>query len=369
MTIKQLTPKDLQQFIYSEEYKRLAVVPITKHRALSHINNPRVSPSDIILLIAYEDGQLVGYLGVLADKIYLGDKEHKAGWLSTLWIDPRVRGKGIAKKLLDSALKAWDNKILVTEFTPEAKGLYDRSDAFMDLKIAKGIRGYLRFNLHQLLPPKASFFKKIVGIIKCIDGFFNIFNDIRLFFWKLFVGLKGMKLEYVNEIDKEVKEFIEKRQAKGFTRRKVEDLNWIVQYPWLLSSPFRDRDSSRYHFSSLEKYFLVLNIKVYDNSDKLIGFVMFAIRGHNLKIPYCYFDEKDTEKIMRLIYKHMLHMKLNMLTTFNPLLSNHIKNHRTPFIHKRRMKRHYIISKIFKNDLLSDRQIALQDGDADCAFT
>ena len=132
----------------------MPVIPISRHRAWSHIRNPRVSEDDVILVLAMVEGKMAGYLGVLADYIYLNGQKEKAGWLSCMWVDPEVRGQGIAKKLLNRVLERWDNRILVTEFTPAAKGLYDRSQQFQDLKISEGLRGFLRFNLDELLPKK-----------------------------------------------------------------------------------------------------------------------------------------------------------------------------------------------------------------------
>jgi len=82
--IRQLNKAQLLTFIYSEEYKNLTFIPITKHRAISHIHNPRADDDDIILFLAYENEELVGYLGVLADKIYYQNSPIKCGWLSCL---------------------------------------------------------------------------------------------------------------------------------------------------------------------------------------------------------------------------------------------------------------------------------------------
>lgn len=368
MIIKLLTANDLKRFIDSDEYKCLEVIPITRHRALSHINNPRIDNKDIILLCAYEDEKLIGYLGILADYIYLNNKKHKVGWLSCLWIDSAVRRKGISKILLNRAFDSWENKIIITQFTPAAKLLYDRSELFFDLKMSEGIRCYLRFNLHELLPQKMKSLKKIYGIIKFTDRFFNLFNEIRLLFWKPFLKLSGIKLEFVNEIDNEINEFIIKRMRNGMTRREDKELNWIIRYPWVITSPLKDRYSERYFFSSIDDFCLFSNIKVYDNDNQMIGFLMLAIRGNNLKIPYCYFDEKYTEIIITILYKYMFNMNLNMFTTFNNSLLNYLRSHRTPFLHKRRMKRYYMISKVFKNNLYNNK-INFQDGDGDCAFT
>src|SRR5215216_4877386 len=116
MEIKTLTPAQLQAFIETDEFKAMPVIPISTHRALSHVTNPRVEPNDVIMIMAYEEDKMVGYLGVLADRIYNDTGSFKCGWLSCMWVDPTLRGRGIAKHLLSTAFANWQNHILVTEF-------------------------------------------------------------------------------------------------------------------------------------------------------------------------------------------------------------------------------------------------------------
>ena len=52
MDIKLLNKRDLSIFIDSAEYEKLDNVPISKHRAKSHINNTRLNEDDVLLLIA-----------------------------------------------------------------------------------------------------------------------------------------------------------------------------------------------------------------------------------------------------------------------------------------------------------------------------
>ena len=133
--IKLLNKKDLSSFIQSEEYQKMDNIPISMHRALSHINNPRLDEKDVILLIAYIENKMVGYLGALPDKIFYKTKLERMAWLSCLWIDGNFRGQKIAFKLVESALKNWENRILITEYTEPAKRLYEKTGQFKFLTI------------------------------------------------------------------------------------------------------------------------------------------------------------------------------------------------------------------------------------------
>src|SRR5947199_9709195 len=107
----------------------------------------------------------------------------------------------------------WNHKILVTEFTEDAKNLYELSGAFINLKTSNGRRGYLRFNLSFTLPPKNIFYKKIFFLLKILDIFLNTFNDTRLFFWRSSFSFDEARIEYVNELDEETHNFSEQKQS------------------------------------------------------------------------------------------------------------------------------------------------------------
>lgn len=154
MKILHLTAVALSDFISSETFKKLEFLPITTHRAIAHIYNPQVDKEDVLLILAMSDtNDLMGYLGIIPDTFYFGETGYKIGWMSCIWINNKIRVRGLAKTLLEEALKAWNNNIVATGFTKTAKKLYDNSGAFFDLKYKSGVRGYFRFNSFELLYP------------------------------------------------------------------------------------------------------------------------------------------------------------------------------------------------------------------------
>ncbi|KAA9331243.1 GNAT family N-acetyltransferase [Adhaeribacter soli] len=369
MELREFTPKTLAQFIRSEEYEKMPVVPISRHRALSHIKNPRVAEDDVILVLAMVEGRMAGYLGVFADYIYLNDQKEKAGWLSCMWVDPEVRGQGIAKKLLNKVLERWDNRILVTEFTPAAKGLYDRSGQFQDLKIPEGLRCFLRFNLDELLPKKFPFLQAFKPVLKVPNVLLNTPNELRLNFWKPAAETMNYQVETVTEIDETLAGFIQARQQNQLEKRTAEDLNWLLQNPWLLPWEKEDGTAKRYHFSAFDKEFEFLPLKISDTKNKLQAFLILAVRGNDLKVPYLYANAESMEAVTRIIVQEMLKRKLRTLTVFQPELEAFLKQNPKPFMYLHPLKRHYIISKKFAPLLLQQPTLNIQDGDADCAFT
>lgn len=366
MHIREIRHKELQNYIESKEYLESKYIPISQHRAVSHIHNPRAQADDLVLVLVYDEQQeMVAYLGVFPDELHFESGVERAGWLSCMWVNPKMRGKGIAKKLINTVFKAWDYRILVTEFTPAAKGLYDRTEQFLDLAKPQGIRGYLQLNLSYLLPKKKESWKKWTALLAMVDGVFNFFNNIRL----LGFSPSPPRFSYIESIDQEAASFIQQFKTKELLNRQVNELQWMVRYPWLLNSPTLDHNAQRYHFSSVDRRFQFLNVKVYHRNNELIGFLILAVRGDNLKVPYAYFDALYTEAILQVIYRHMLDMNLDMLTVFHPKLVEHLKKKKSPFFLKRGFQRHYIVSKVFEQQVWANQPFDIQDGDADAAFT
>lgn len=375
MHFKSLPLRELESYIYSKAYQQADYIAISKHRALSHLRNPRALPDDVVLVLVYEGEELVAYLGVFADDLHFKTGVEHVGWLSCMWVNPKMRGKGIAKKLLQTVLEAWEYKILVTEFTPAAKGLYDRSQQFMDLAQPKGWRGYLHPNLSILLPKKNPKWQKWKPLLQVADSLLNIPNKIRLALYPTpSVEKKGYSFEYLGELDEEAWMFIQTQQGSihqptELIHRDKAELNWLLRNPWLLQAPLKDRNASRYHFSSVAGSFYFLTIKLYNAALEVVAVVIMSYREGSVKLPYVYCQAGQEERVWELIDQHLLAMKAHNLTVFQPQLVGHLKKRKHPFFLLRPFQRHYIIGVVLKEALEATGEFHLQDGDADAAFT
>ena len=354
-------------FLTSGQFS-LKVIPITKHRALSHINNPRVDKNDTIMYLAYENEEIVGYRVVMADKIYFDKQEFKIGWYSCVWVDPKKRGKGIAKELVNISLKDWGNKIVLVDPVPESKALYMQTGQFTDKIKLTGVRGYLRFNFSEILTKKIPSLKTFKPLLKILDYVFNIPNGLRIGLWKHFRKSNIQNIEYVESIDDDIKNLISDNNKNDLSRRNKAELDWIIKFPWILTSPDLDKYLEKYYFSSHSKQFITLNVKIF-HKDKLSSFLMISIRDGHLKIPFLSIGNKsEIKKITEIIYFHLLKYNISTFTTFNPEIVEYIGKHRNPFIFTKNIKRQFLFSKVFENYFLTNK-VYLQDGEGDTAFT
>lgn len=367
MSIQSLRLHELPDFIASTTYRRLATIPISPQRAWAQYHHPRAQPDDVVLLLYWdENADLMGYLGILPDVLVTEAGRERVAWMSCIWVSPAMRGKGVAKQLLAAAFDAWGDCLMGTEFTATAKSLYDGTGRFADLPDKEGLRCYLRPNLSYLLPAKSPKLAAFRWLWKGIDACLSIPNALRLATHPL---RQVPPFGYAPEVDAEAWNWIQSLQTVPGFNRELAELQWITRYPWLVSGGIDNIDSRRYHFSTVEAHFSMVVVKIYNNENtELIGVLMLAQRGKNLKIPYAYFAEKHTASVVQVIYAHLYALRLDMLTTFHPLLIQYFKTQRSPFFALRRQRRLYIAAKPLAARL-SGVSLSIQDGDADAAFT
>lgn len=361
--IRTFNRNQLAQFVNDAEFERLPFIPISRHRAASHIANPRAEDDDVLLLVAYDDDVPVGYLGVLPDRIYGDNGPERCGWLSCMWVDEQQRGKRIAQQLLERCFSLWDERILVTEFTAPAKRLYDRSGIFRPLARPTGLRLYIRSDLATILPPKRRLFARAAPLLRAFDRVANALLDVRLRLLR--ADLEGLSVEYVSRVDEEAEAFILARQQGQVFRRGGAELNWILAHPWIISALEKDTLNSRYHFSSVERLFAFHAIKVRDAQGVLVAFIVLAQRNDAMKMPYAYGDDALVWTVVRA---ELLRLRISTFTVFHPGVVGRIGVQGSPALHVRPVHREYIVSKRF-DALLGPSAPVIQDGDADCSFT
>ena len=251
--IKDIKTSQLEEFINSDECKRLEHIPISKLRADSNINNPVGDKDDKVLFLAYDDDKFIGYLGAISDSFNIDNKPYKVAWLSCMWIDKDYRRQGIALDLLNHAHEIWNSRLLITNYIPTSRKAFEKTGKFTEFKSLAGIRGYLRFNLAEILILKKPGLKYIKWLISLFDFVANVINEFRLLFWKAAVSLNNIKIEYLQEIDEETGRFINQRNSANLSPRDKAFFDWVKKYPWVLNTPFGDLSSRRYEFSTVSK--------------------------------------------------------------------------------------------------------------------
>jgi GNAT superfamily N-acetyltransferase len=363
MEIKSYTTGTILEFVDSDFFSKLKIIPISRQRALSYAHHPRAAACDKILFVAFENDEVAGYVGALPDKIFDNGEWKRMSWLSCFWVDPKFRGKNIAKQLFESVMQEWDNTILITNMQPGTQKIYERTGHYHPQVTKTGIRGYLRFCLAEVLPPRGGIFTRIKPFLRVVDFIFNLPNAIRLVFYPGYKLDPAVHYDYVEKIDPEAEELISNCNQQYLIKRGKPELEWIEKYPWVLEQE-ADSDSKRYYFSSVAKRFFYQLIEFRDEAGAFTAFLMLSVRNNHLTVPYAFYKKGMEPALTRFLFNTMLDYQLNILTVFNPGLSEEIRKTRSPFLYKKKILRPYLIPKTLDLD-----ELDFQDGDGDCVFT
>lgn len=362
MEIRKLNAEQLSTFIQSEAYKNLPFLPITALRAISQCANPRMDKEDILLFIAEENSEMLGYCGMLPDRMYIKEQVHKMAWISGLWVNPELRGRGVGTSLIKTALETWNNTMWVTEFIPDTKKLYTTLYEFQDLPPLKGLIIYHLAKWNKLVLLKFPKLKPLSLLLKTMSYLSRpIFNRLS--------KSENLSFYSTHEINPEMSSFIERNNKNELFRRNSSDLNWLSHYPWMKQMSELDDIAKGYYFSYQATIFHQEWITVKDKqSHTIIACFMLSQRDFNLKIPYFYLEEASyISAIAEWIFAKMQMLDTCILTTFQPELVNYFQAHPT---FNRRIKstsRPYMLPKSIN---LSDiEKLRIQDGDGDCVFT
>jgi hypothetical protein len=258
-------------------------------------------------------------------------------------------------------MDSWDHQIMITNFVPALEPLYRKTGFFQPALIKEGLRAYMRSNLAEILPPKAQWLNQIKPLLKFTDISINIIGSIRFLFFRGY-RLHYLNWSYIELIDENISAFI-KANNNSWTWRGRADLQWILDYPWIIQKPNPDYDSIRYFFSSVSVRFLNRLILVSDHHGHITGFAMITIRNNNMTVPYV-FSVNGYDHISDILINVMIDQRVSMITVFHDELRTTLKSYSIPFLYKKSIPKPYMVSK--KLDFLNE--LRFNDGDGDCAF-
>ena len=367
MEIKTFTVNDLKAALVSEDFWRTPILPITKHRALSYCRNPRADADDPVLLVAYRDDQVIGYLGILPDIIFADDIGYKLGWLTSWWVDPSCATTGVGALLLFSALNAYDQYVGVSGSSREARKALDASQKFVAIKPLQGLDIRLRLNATRFILRKFPLMKIFRGMFRIFDSVTDAVADFKNFIWQQYRDpFRDLTFEYISAIDEETGRFIRRHHQHDLTRKENTDLSWIMNNPWIISAPHKDAVSARYYFSSRTHRFLYLGVKVFGNQSEMIGFFLLKVRDDRMSVLYSYCASRHAAAVIAAVFHQALAMKVRTLSLFDEQLVAGFSALGCPCWSAKKKSRGFSLSKALADISLSNCR--LQGGDGDLAF-
>ena len=367
MEIKTFTVVDLKTALASEDFWRAETLPITKHRAVSYSRNPRADENDPVLLVAYRNNRVIGYLGILPDKIFVNNASYKLGWLTSWWTDTAWATSGVGAILLFKALNAYDQRIGVSGGSRQAREALHASQKFMALKPLQGLDIRLRLNVTKDILRRFPAMKIFRVWFKIFDVIMDEVMNLRGNFWQRRNDpCQRLTFEHISAIDEETDRFIQQHHRQDLTRKNKSDLSWIMNNPWILSAPLKDSASKRYYFLSRANRFLYLGVKVFEHKTEMIGFFLLKVRDDRMSIVYSYFESRHAASITAAALHYALAMHVDILNLYDERLVASFSKLRYPCWSVKKNTRGFSLSKAFADIPLADCR--LHGGDGDLAF-
>ena len=301
-------------------YKKVA--PITLTRAVSQSKNPYARWEDVVLLLAFSGDQCVGYHGLLPAVLKHGDKLARVHWATTFFVAPDFRGQGIGKHLLQE-IKNSKIDFSVCQMTESAQRVY-RSSGFKDL----GQLSYFQLRLDRLdfLPrffdAAARWLRKKSpcprsgppGLIRLLQR--PLYRLTKRLFYRLVVrrSQSRQKRKFtwktVDRIDQSLFGESNRQPAGASFCRGIEAVNWMLNYPWVVSGNARKSDLPRYYFADVRDIFRYVAIEINSvHKAGPLGFLVLSISHKKektrVKILDFYFNNPADEEIaVYLALKH-----------------------------------------------------------------
>ncbi len=361
MQIKSYNRRELQEFIESDFYKKSDKIPISYHRALSHIHNPACAEEDTLLWTVYNEKALAGYIGVLPGICHTAGEDKKIYWLSCFWVDEFFRKKNVASLLFFSLMQEYHDRLFITNIVPALEKTYQCLGIFQPTVYQTGYRFYTRFCFSELLVSRKSDSSFLKSAAALADRFFNLPFSVRALFYKK--SPKTFDLIEDGCFDENFQSFLNSFQPEdNYIKKDARYFSWILNFPWILQGK-PDEESRRYFFSSRSGRFNYCPLKVYEK-EKLAGFALLKIRDKALTVSYLYAKDTVLKDIALYLLEKVKKEKLKMITTSDKRLAGEISKSRFSYLAAKEIKRPYIVTK--EIDITS---FTFQNDDGDSVFT
>ena len=235
------------------------ILPISNQRVLAHIHNPHARPDDIVLLVAFKGNTCIGYHGLLPGLLRHDDRLSRVFWATTFYVSEDHRGQGIGK-LLVAKIKALKVDFVVTGMTRAAEKTYLQSGL-------KPLGPTVYFQLQLKKSARHPFIHRILKSVMYHRWRQSQIGDLQPF-----------QYNRVDVINSELKTSKAAAGDAPAFYRDIQMVNWMLKYPWVLSSDAGEIPKTNYHFAWVRDVFEHIALEIYTKRDNdLKGFVVLSV--------------------------------------------------------------------------------------------
>jgi GNAT superfamily N-acetyltransferase len=333
------------------------ILPISSQRVLAHTHNPCARPDDIVLLVAFNGNDCIGYHGLLPGLLKHDNNVSRVFWATTFYVSEVHRGQGIGKLLVEK-IKSLNVDFVGAGPNRASEKTYLRS----------GLKTLGPVVFYQLRLEKVIRFKLFYPMVKALL--------YRYWLSRQPDDFQEFNFKQVDQINNELKRNKMISYPAPAFHRDIEMVNWMLKYPWVLSRDTAEVRKENYHFARVQDIFKYIALEIYSQQDNTLkGFLVLSVSHKKGKtiikiLDYYLKDLSDLKIIFGLSLKlaaHHLADRIDIPSEFQ----NYFQN---KFLHKhllKKKKRSYVYHPESTTSPLSSSadRIALNYCDGDTAFT
>ena len=363
MKVISYTVAELPTVLDQKYFQGSGHVPIGPLRAQAQHHNPRADESDRVLwCILSEEEELIAYRLILPGTIYNGDTPMKMAWYSCLWVNPNHRGKGHGKQLTNLALEEWDNKIVFVNAAPASLSLYSNIDGCRVLYKNQGMRYFFTSELATILPIKKPILRHFAFLIKPLDF---IINSIA----KGSIQEKDSITNYtiIEKLSTEDDAFIKQFGQDNLSKISKVELDWLVDYPWVIESSVDNPYTSRYHFSTQYPVYKNYFIKIVE-AEKTSAIVLLKNKEGHFTVHYIWATDKSLTAVAKSILDIISDKRPKTLSIYHQGLIAEMNKLKTGHLFKKETTQFFMAYDGIPNWEVGKEDI-FQYGDGDTVFT
>ena len=318
--IKLFSIVDLRNWLENNQLvEGLSDAVISPSRAYAILHNPYVKDEDHVVATIYDHGELAAYTAAFPEIIHHtsnikhGDSMNRIWWFSTLFCNPKFRGKGYGLIVIGS---------LAEECGIE--NCYDMWGASETVEIFR-ILGLKDTTIPQYeFGPKSIHRNTIKGkLAYAVQQLQLTFHTRRRALSKR-IKQTPFELQSTTHIDDETYSFIVAHAEKDTFLRSQDTLNWILNYPFVRVMTDPEKLPKRTAFPDVVTEYTLRCVRVLVDS-KLVGVYVFRVNAAQVAVKYLYYDTQYQNIVFAAIASNILEYNKPSFETREEDLANFIK--------------------------------------------
>lgn len=313
-----VTIGELSAFGSSELFQKLDQLPITLPRLRSQLSNPRATPAQVVLIIAYTEGfELLGYIGALPDTLFYDNRNIPIAWNSCWWVHAQ-KGKAVTMRLFSMLMRAWEGDVCFADLPAKSKDFIEATHNFNLLKV-EGYRLLMRVYMYPWLFRKSKYFRyfPLSAVLKAADA---LINSCLAMVQRLIVRpLPEVQVVVGNFFTDEALSFIAGHTIGNISHRNGGHFRWITNCPWIVNDTDPEVDRRDYFFSSTAKIFAQRYLE-FRIKGRLAAVALLTLRDGHYRVSYFFGLEAEAPMVSRQLLVWLVRQNSLSLMVSHPCL-------------------------------------------------